>query len=177
MSQHASPSFATGRAPAEPSPAAIASAPQARRALRYETMADLLAEVESYHEAPVQSLGKWTPAQNIEHVRLLIHVSHAGTDFTMPLGLRLFARLMKPRLLRSGLKPGLKTVELFEPRSDITLEEAIAAFREDVQIAAQPGAMSHPSPLLGPMSHEQWEQLHCRHAELHFSFIVPASQP
>ena len=31
--------------------------------------------------------------------------------------------------------------------------------------------MSKPSPVFGPMTHEEWEQLHCRHAELHFSFI------
>ena len=34
--------------------------------------------------------------------------------------------------------------------------------------------MKHPSPVLGKLSHEQWEQLHCRHAELHLSFLHPA---
>ena len=31
-----------------------------------------------------------------------------------------------------------------------------------------------PMPVLGPLTVEEWTQLHCRHAELHLSFLVPA---
>ncbi|MFO0951858.1 MAG: hypothetical protein U0835_12045 [Isosphaeraceae bacterium] len=30
-----------------------------------------------------------------------------------------------------------------------------------------------PSPLLGPLTVGEWNQLNCRHCELHLSFIVP----
>jgi len=148
----------------------------ARRRLRFSSMADVLEEVESFQGVPLAAAGRWTPAQNIEHVRLLIAVSLDGTSYRMPLGFRVLGRVLKSRLLASGLKPGLKTTAPFEPREDITLEQAIAAFREDARRALRAGAMTHPSPLLGPMTHTQWERLHCRHAELHFSFIVLTPQ-
>jgi hypothetical protein len=33
--------------------------------------------------------------------------------------------------------------------------------------------MTATSPVLGRLSHEQWVQFHCRHAEMHFSFMHP----
>jgi hypothetical protein len=32
-----------------------------------------------------------------------------------------------------------------------------------------------PNPFFGPLNHDEWHQLHCRHAELHLSFAVPAT--
>jgi len=29
-----------------------------------------------------------------------------------------------------------------------------------------------PSPFLGPLNLEEWNKLHCRHSELHMSFIA-----
>jgi len=31
----------------------------------------------------------------------------------------------------------------------------------------------YPSPAFGPLTLEEWDQLHLRHAELHLSFFVP----
>ncbi|MEM9296477.1 MAG: DUF1569 domain-containing protein [Planctomycetota bacterium] len=154
----------------EPAPAKAT-----RRELRFESLADILADAEAMAEAHVTTLGGWTAAQNLDHVRRLIHISHAGADVTLPWFLRLFARMMKGRLLRSGMRPGLKTVAYFQPPDDITVEDALAAFRQEVNAASQPGAMRQPSPLLGKLSHAEWEQLHCRHAELHFGYVVRAS--
>ena len=33
--------------------------------------------------------------------------------------------------------------------------------------------MTSRHPVLGKMTHEQWTQLHLRHAELHLSFALP----
>ena len=30
-----------------------------------------------------------------------------------------------------------------------------------------------PHPVLRVLSNDQWNQLHCRHSELHLSFVVP----
>ncbi len=30
-----------------------------------------------------------------------------------------------------------------------------------------------PNPVLGKLTREEWDRLHCRHAELHLSFLVP----
>lgn len=148
-----------------------------RRELRFQTLADILTDVESLASVPVTSLGEWTAAQNIDHVRRLIRVSHAGADFTMPWYFRLLGRLMKSRVLGSPFKPGMKTAPAFQPPAGITMDEAIAAFRAEVELASRPGAMSRPSPFLGKMTHDDWEQLHCRHAEHHFGFIIIESTP
>ena len=124
--------------------------------------------------AAVQSLGRWTASQNIDHIRRVVRIAHSGTDFKMPLLYRILGKVFKGYFLRSPFKAGFKTVEIFEPPDEITMEEALAAFRKDIEAASRPGAMSHPSPLFGPMTHEQWEQLHCRHAEMHLSFLLPA---
>lgn len=152
-----------------------AEKPKSRRELHFETMQDILNEVESLASGPVISLGKWTPAQNIDHIRSVIRVAHAGTDFKMPLAYRILGKVLKGYFLKSSFKAGMKTEPIFEPPAEITMEQALAAFREDVEIASRPGAMSQPSPLFGAMTHEQWVQLNCRHAELHLGFLFPAT--
>ncbi|NRA58278.1 MAG: DUF1569 domain-containing protein [Phycisphaerales bacterium] len=148
-----------------------------RRELRFETMQDILADAESIAAGPATTLGNWTAAQNIEHVRLLVHMSRVGADFMMPWPVRVLGRLLKTRFLRSSFKPGLKTADVFQPPAEITMDEAIAAFRTEIGLASEAGAMSEPSPFLGKMTHEEWVQLHCRHAEHHFGYVVGASSP
>jgi hypothetical protein len=53
-------------------------------------------------------------------------------------------------------------------------EEGLHLFREAVR-RQQTETARGPNPFLGPMTREQWEQLHCRHAELHLGFLVPES--
>lgn len=149
--------------------------PKTRRKLHFHTMQDILDDVETLASGPVESLGKWTPAQNIDHIRRLIHIAHRGVDFKMPLPFRVIGKVFKGYFLKAPFRAGFKTVDIFEPPAEITMQEAVEAFRAEMAIADRPGAMSHPSPLLGTMTHEQWVQLHCRHAELHLSFLVPAS--
>lgn len=49
---------------------------------------------------------------------------------------------------------------------------ALAKLRDEVDYAKAHG-MKHPSPLFGPLTNDAWIQAHCRHAELHHSFIHP----
>lgn len=148
------------------------------RTLRFTSLAEVLADAESFARGSARALGVWTPAQNVEHVRRLIAVSLDGSDVRMPIGYRLLgrvlgSRLLRGRALRSRLRPGFKAPDAFQPPADVTLEQALADLRRDVDRASRPGAMTHASPLLGPLVHEEWERLHCRHAELHFGFVIP----
>ena len=157
-----------------PGPAASAGAAADRRTLSFGSLDDILREVESLALAAPSSIGSWTPAQNIDHVRRLVRFSREGGAIRMPLVFRLLGRLMKSKYLTDRAKPGFKTVDPFLPPEGVSLDDAVAAFREEIRLASRPGAMSQPSPFLGRMTHEQWEQLHCRHAELHLSFVVPS---
>lgn len=144
-----------------------------RRKLHFNTMTDILADVDEMSSAEHQHLGEWTPAQNIDHVRRLIRLSHSGSEFKVPILLRIMGRAMKSRILRSPMNPGMQTVQALVPPNDLSFSDAAAAFREEISTIQRPGSMCQRSPLLGPLTHAQWEQLHCRHAEHHFGFIVP----
>lgn len=147
-----------------------------RRTLRFDTLDDLVRDAQSLVGASPTSTGKWTAAQNIEHVALFLDASIDGFTFTVPAPIRFAARLMRGRFLKKGFNPGItppaKAAALFAPAPDITLEAAADHLARSVERAKQK-QMTAVSPLFGAMNHEQWVQMHCRHAELHFSFIHP----
>jgi hypothetical protein len=51
-------------------------------------------------------------------------------------------------------------------------QEALEELRAVVD-RTQNERMTARHPILGKMTHEDWTQLHLRHAELHLSFAVP----
>jgi hypothetical protein len=122
-----------------------------RRALHFRTMEDILEDIEGLgeDESAVRSTGNWTPAQNLWHVTYFIDGSIDGLDFTAPWFMRVMAKLFKTKILGNPFKPGFKLPQNMAsaiPEESVTWPDAVAGY-------------------------EQWEQLHCRHAELHFSFI------
>ena len=52
------------------------------------------------------------------------------------------------------------------------LDEGLEMFRRSIQrLEKTPPPM--PSPVFGPMTHDEWKRLAMRHAELHLSFFKP----
>lgn len=148
-----------------------------RRELHFASMGDILDDVE-YMAAgdPPPSTGNWTSAQIVLHVGRSIDYSIEGFPMPKaPLLLRIAVRLMRRRFLRDPWKPGVKLSPKYapllpEPRT--TWDEAVDAFRA-VMTKLDTKRMTARSPLFGKLSHEQWVQIHCRHAELHFSYVKP----
>jgi hypothetical protein len=50
-------------------------------------------------------------------------------------------------------------------------EDGLKHFRATMQ-RLKTESQRKPSPFLGELTREQWDQLHCRHCELHLSFLV-----
>ncbi|MCA9290993.1 MAG: DUF1569 domain-containing protein [Phycisphaerales bacterium] len=149
----------------------------ARRTLHFESLDDLLADVDAAGDAP-GSTGNWTAAQNVEHVSRLIGGSFDGFDAKGPLLIRLLLKVMRGSVLNRPMKPGIKlpaNFTAFVPPADVTWADATAHLRRLVERARAGEQMTHPSPILGAMSNEDWVKLHCRHAEMHFGFIQPAA--
>ena len=149
-----------------------------RRKLHFTTMGDILDDVEYLAAGdPPRSAGNWTSAQIVQHLATVIDCSIEGFQgVKAPLPIRLVCRLIRKRILTAPMKPGLKLPPKFTflvPESRSTWEEAVDRFR---LVATKLGTqqMTQRSPALGKLSHEQWVQLHCRHAEMHFSFMHPA---
>lgn len=148
-----------------------------RRELHFSSMGEILDDVE-YMAAgdPPRSTGNWTSAQIVEHVGRTIGFSIDG--FPVPkaaLPLRIACRLLRGRILRDPWKPGIKLPPKFArlvPEGRTTWDDAVDGFRA-VMTKLDTTRMTARSPLFGKLRHDQWVQLHCRHAELHFSFVDP----
>ena len=146
-----------------------------RRDLHFSTMKDLLDDVERLGEAPSRrATGNWTAAQVVQHVAKLINLSIDGFPIPKaPLPLRVIGRLIRNRALIKPWRPGYKFPKSFtflDPDPEISWDQA-ARYLSDTFDRLESQRMTAPSPLLGPLSHEKWEQFHCRHAEMHLGFV------
>lgn len=146
----------------------------ARRDVHFERIDDLLADVDGLGSAPVTA-GNWSAPEIVQHVALVIDASLDGFVGRAPRYLRLIVPLFKKRVLTKPMPAGLKipaTIERIAPDPATTWSAAVEHLRNSVRRFREQDRL-HPSPLLGALSHNEWEQLHCRHAEMHFSFLMP----
>ncbi len=151
-----------------------------RRTLKYNNLDDLARDIRMMAGQGIKTSGNWTAAQNIEHVTLLIDASIDGFKFNVPLPLRVLGRLIRGRVLNKGIPAGKIKIPpvakaSFDPDPATQLEDAVQHLSDSVERAKQK-KMTHASPIFGKLTHEQWVQLHCRHAEMHFSFLLPATE-
>lgn len=153
-----------------------------RRTLRFETLEQLRREAERLVAAEragsLCCLGNWTLGQIFGHLAAFIDYAYDGYPPQLanpPWFIRLYLRLRKNTFLRGPLPAGVKIPRIkggttgAEP---IATEQGFARLTRALdRLAAAPPAA--PNVAFGALSHEQWRQLHQRHAELHFSFVVP----
>jgi len=151
------------------------SKPTVARELHFETLDDILAEGKRIAAQPDSpSRGTWTPAQNIWHVGRLLKAGVEGYPTTVPLPLKLIGPLFKKRVTTTGFNPGIKlpakAADHLVAPADTTIEQAMDMFETAMQAAKDKGFIDK-NPLLGSMTQQQWIDLHCRHAEMHFGLI------
>jgi hypothetical protein len=152
-----------------------------RRMLRFESTDEVLAEVDRLAEADragrLRNLGNWTLGRTLGHLACWAEYGYTGTPMKVPFFIRWILRRRKQKFLyepmRAGVRiPGLKEGTLaVEPRS---LDEGLERMRR-VMERLKAEAPTQPQPIFGPLTHEEWIALHCRHAELHLGFLVPES--
>ncbi len=149
-----------------------------RRQLRFETVEDILADVEHLNGSKFKALGNWSGGQILKHLATVMNSSIDGMPpMRLAWYMRLMARLMKGWLLSGKMPPGFKLKDeaatSFIPQ-ETNWDEGLRLIRGAVR-RQQTESKREPSPFLGPMTREDWNRLHCRHAELHLSFLVPAN--
>jgi Protein of unknown function (DUF1569) len=101
-----------------------------------------------------------------------------GSDLRLPWYLKLLGPLLKQKLVRGPMAPGVQVPESVAkvtvpgPTSTdeglIALRSAIARLESESKRA--------PSPFLGAMTKGEWNRLHLNHSALHMSFLVPHNQ-
>ena len=147
-----------------------------RRELHFTKLADIQADAERLASGPVRQLGNWSLGYALAHIAGTMKIALDGATFRVPFFIRWFAPLLKKGMLRNPMKPGFqlpkKAAEELMPIGQVTTQEGLDRLRTAIdRMNREP--QRHPSPVFGQMTHEEWDQLHLRHAELHLSFFVP----
>lgn len=148
-----------------------------RRKLRFNNIDEILAEARILSSAPWIGVGNWSLGQVCDHLGSWMIFSIDGVPLKLPSYVRVMGRLIKRRMLKHGLPAGHswkgEAAALLFPQRPISTEDGLIKLGTAIQ-RLKSETQRAPSPLFGPLSIEEWNQLHCRHAELHLSFIQPS---
>lgn len=155
------------------------NAQQTRRTLRFDTLEQALSEAESLTATAVTTSGNYSLGQILEHLARTIDVVNGDLQAPpIPLPLRLAGRLLRPmflnRPMRSGFKLPSKAQSVFWPDHETDAKASLEHYRRAITRLMQIDPLPK-HPLLGEMDRRQHEQLQCRHAELHLSFVHPVA--
>ncbi len=146
-----------------------------RRILEFNTLDEVLADAEILTAKHATTVGNWTLGQIFQHLANAMNLAIDGSDFRAPWYFRLIGPLFLRSILKKGMSPGYQlsapAASLLIPEDDPGTESGLEALRQAI---ARMKTEDHREPHLafGKMSHEKWDELHRRHAELHLSFAV-----
>lgn len=154
-----------------------------RRTLHFDSIADMRADldrIERAHAAgTLRATGNWSPGQVLGHLATWIGFAYDGPppESIPALPVRLLLRLTKRRWLGRTLPAGFRIPRVeggtfgIEP---LAFDEGMRGLRAGLKrLESEPPPPHHP--LFGRMTHEDWIQLHLRHAELHLGFLDPGA--
>ncbi len=135
----------------------------------------MLAEAERLVDSPnTRTLGNWPLGQLLTHLTLAMNSSIDGISARAPWFIRLIGPAIKRRVLSRGMSPGFnlpKTVETEFFPATASSREALEKFRAAVGRVRRE-RMTAAHPVFGRITHDEWLQLHLRHAELHLGFAT-----
>jgi len=150
-----------------------------RRELHFSSLGDIRADVEKLAGArEITKLGNWSPGQIFQHLGLVMNKSIDGFQGQMPWIFRsLFGFIMKNKILNKPMGAGFK-LPAWAARElvpgETSLEQGLETIRRGLdRLKTETKRVN--SPFLGKMTLEDWTKLHCRHSELHLSFLIPVS--
>lgn len=156
-----------------------------RRDLHFTTMEEMCNDVEGLraaHEAgTLTHTGNWNAGQCFWHLAVFMKGSLDGfPDQKAPLPLRLLGRFVFKGMALSGkpAKPGIKlpsSVAWLDPVASgvESFEDGYEPMKAIIDRYKAGERFTHPSPIFGPLTHEQWCTLHAGHASMHMSFQSP----
>ena len=148
-----------------------------RRNLRFEAIADLLAELDQLYQAHgegrLRNAGNWTFGQAVGHLATWAEYSFTGAPLKMPWFVRLAMRPFKRRFLYGRMKAGVRIPKVPAGTlgiDDMPADKAVERYRAALDRLTRE-APAASNVIFGPLTHEQWIALNLRHAELHLSFF------
>ncbi len=144
-----------------------------RRAVKYASLDELLADARRFSEIEFQKLGNWSPGQIYEHLARTMNCSLDGFDMTFPAPLRwIMSLFMKKRMLYKSIPAGFKSTAKMVASDSIATETGLANLEQAIhRHQGNPTYVLHPG--FGKLTPEEWIAFHLRHAEMHMSFLIP----
>lgn len=151
-----------------------------KRNLKFNCMNCLKAELDgidrAHHTGQLVTTGNWTVGQILSHCSMLMRFSIDGFPSRAPAPLRVIARLLFKKKAVSGnpMPSGFQLprgASYMLPQPDVTFEKGMGDIREQIARIDTGTTFAQPSPLLGPLTHEEWVKLHLAHCMMHLGFI------
>ncbi len=147
-----------------------------RREIQYANLDELVADAQRLVSLNATTTGNWSAGQIFEHLARVMEKSIDGFEtpplpWIVRLGLRIF---LKRKILNQPMSPGFKLPKRAESEivaAPIDEQEALAHLKRAVS-RLKSETERKPSPLLGQLTIDEWNQLHRRHAEMHMSFLT-----
>jgi hypothetical protein len=149
-----------------------------RRQLRFSNLDEILADARQLASQPVRQLGNWSLGQTFLHLARAMDLAVEEAKFKVPLMVRIIVPLFKKRILNGTMPAGFKlkqdAAKHLVPMEPVSTEVGLQQLEAAVERQRREPNRAK-SPILGRLTAAEWNQLHCRHAELHLSFFVPES--
>lgn len=154
-----------------------------RRTLRFQSLDEVITDLDAIeaalHAGTLTHTGNWSPGEVCDHLRKFFQFAIDGFPSKAPAPVRWIARMMlKNRAttsddpLPAGFKLPKSASELL-PKPGIADLEGLQQLRTQIDRVLAGERMTQPSPLLGPLTHEEWMVLQLKHFSLHLSFLEP----
>jgi len=154
-----------------------------RRKIRFDSMDDLLADIERIvaadRDGNLRRTGNWTAGQALGHVATWIDYAYEGYPFHgVPWFVKLILKLKKKSYLQKGMQAGIripKTEGGTYGTQALKVEEGADRLRKALARLKSGEPARFESPAWGKMPYNERVALNLRHAELHLSFLHPGS--
>ena len=150
-----------------------------RRELAFQNLDEAVVEAERLASGEVRTTGKHSFGQILNHLALSQDVATGRVVApTPPLFLRLMMPLMKLYVINAiPMKPGdnlpANAESFFWPDKEFDVQSALRHLKESTEYYKANGPLDR-HPFFGKLTREQCDQLNCRHAALHLSFVHSA---
>jgi len=148
---------------------------EGRRKLRFNSLDDILADLDGLEGKPLKTLGNWSAGQILAHLAVPMNGAIDGMKFAPPWYIRLMARVFKRQFLNGTMPAGFKLPKEAEKElypGPTSVEDGFAMVRKGIH-RLKTETHREPSPVMGPLTTDEWNKVNCRHCELHLSFILP----
>lgn len=152
-----------------------------RRDLSFSSFEEVAAELDTIEgwigSGSVGVTANWSAGGNMDHCATFLKCTIDGFPSKAPAPIRWLMSLMYKKRALSGepLPAGFKLpkqASFMLPEDGISDAEGLGRLRTQVNRVLAGERMTHPSPLFGQLSHEEWTIIQLKHFALHLGFIT-----